>query len=413
MTDKTEIDHPMSPDRQAELLLGSTDGWPLAPVVRWLMDDGCKTNDASVLISGLSQTLLDVGAPVWRIRLAFWTIHPTLVAVAHQWLRGQGTETYQVAHGIFDSPDYIGSPAQEIRETGRPVRYRLKDDLDPERHHSVLVDLRKKGGTDYYAIPMKAFSGQIDSFFVATDHPDGFSDADIQKFDALCRYLLPVIESISQHRLSVALLDTYVGERTGRRVLEGKIKRGDGEEIDAALWFSDLRNFTHLTETLEPVAMLDVLNTYFEFVYNAVRTYDGEVLRFIGDAMLIVFPTDRVGGARRACQNVLAAAEDAFSGLATMNHMRRRRGQPEIQFGVGLHVGTVVYGNVGAPSRLDFTVMGPAVNRTARLESLTKVAETPLLVSDQFAGHLDRNCRHVGAYEVKGIAQPIDAYAIE
>ncbi len=413
MTQANDTNAPMSVRQQAELLSGSVEGWPLAPVVHWLMTEGIKTNDAGILIAGLSEALLAAGAPVWRVRFSFWTIHPLLAAMAHQWVRGKGTETFQVGHGIFESAAYIGSPAEQLRETGKPLRYRLMDGLDPDRDHSVLFEIREQGGTDYYAIPMQTFSGQVDSFFVTTDHPDGFVESDFPKFDALARYLLPVIETISHHRLSVALLDTYVGERTGRRVLEGKIRRGDGEEIDAALWFSDLRNFTHMTETLDPPEMLAVLNTYFEFVYNAVRTYDGEVLRFIGDAMLIVFPTDRTGGARQACRHALSAAEDAFSGLATMNHLRRRHGQPEILFGVGLHVGTVIYGNVGAPSRLDFTVMGPAVNRTARLESLTKQTRTPLLVSDRFAAHLDRPCRHVGAFDVKGIVHPIDAYAVD
>lgn len=403
----------MTPDEQIGRLLGSTEGWPLAPVADWLFREGSKLSDAGDLLSGLAEALERAGAPILRLRLGFWTIHPLLSALGFQWARGSpDIQRFAVDHGLLQRPAFIGSPAQVLRETRRPYRVRLLDGLDPARHHSVLFEIRDAGGTDYYAVPMISFNGQVDSLFVSTDAPDGFTEADIAKFDALARFLLPVIETISQHRLSIALLDTYVGERTGRRVLEGRIKRGDAEEIDAALWFSDLRDFTRLTETLSSDALLEMLNSYFEFVYNAVRHYDGEVLRFIGDAMLIVFPTDRTGGAEQACRYALAAAEDALSGLATVNHRRRRHGEAEIHFGVGLHVGRVIYGNVGAPSRLDFTVMGPAVNRTARLESLTKTVGTSILMSDAFAECLDRETVAAGRFDVKGIAEPLAAYRL-
>lgn len=398
---------------QARLVLGDTEGWPLAPVVDWLFREGCKTNDSRALLEGLAKILNEVGAPIWRLRLAFWTIHPLLAAYAHQWTSDGAIQDFKVGHNIFQSEAWIGSPAEYVKVHKQPLRRRLDDNLDPETDHSVLFTIRDSGGTDYFAVPMISFNGQVDSFFVTTNNPGGFTDGDLAKFETLTRYLLPVIESISQHRLSIALLDTYVGERTGRRVLEGRIKRGDGEVIDAALWFSDLREFTRLSETLEADQLLEMLNSYFEFVYNAVQLYEGEVLRFIGDAMLIVFPTDKSGGQKRACEYALAAAEDAFSGLATLNHRRRRHGDPEIRFGVGLHVGKVIYGNVGAPSRLDFTVMGPAVNRTARLESLTKETGTPLLMSGEFADRIDRPTRNLGAFAVKGIEQPLTAFALE
>lgn len=398
-------------ESQAHLLLGETEGWPLAPVVDWLFTEGCRTNDAMVLLTGLSEKMLEVGAPMWRSRLAFWTIHPLMGAIGHQWFRNGDTQVLEVGHEIFTSPAFIGSPAEELRLKKSPVRYRLEETLDPDEHHAALHEIKALGGTDYYAIPMVAFSGQIDSLFLATDRPGGYTKGDIAKFDALARYLLPVIEAISQHRLSITLLDTYVGQRTAKRVLEGAIKRGDGERIEAALWFSDLRDFTQLTETLNDADLLQLLNTYFEYVFEAVQKHGGEVLRFIGDAMLIVFPTDQDGGVSQACKNALAAAEDAFSGLASVNQCRQLSQIPDIRFGVGLHLGSVIYGNVGAPSRLDFTVMGPAVNRTARLEGLTKSVGCPLLYSEAFAAEIDRPSVFHGTHWVKGIAEPIAAYS--
>lgn len=402
----------MSAADQARLLVGDADGWPLAPVVSWLFEKGCRFQDPGILLQGLADHLLEVGAPLWRLRLGFWIIHPQIAAMSFEWLRDTGqTVTDRVAHGIYETPAYVGSPAEEVRIKKRPVRYRLNE-LDPKKDHSVLFEIRDKGGVDYLALPMEDFSGDVYSLFITTDEATGFTDADIAKFEILSRYLMPIIEAHSQHRRSVTLMDTYVGERTAQRVLGGQIKRGDGELIDAALWFSDLRDFTPLTETLAPEDLLSMLNAYFEFVFNAVNAHQGEVLRFIGDAMLIVFPAERCKGRlAEASRNALSAAEDAFNSLAVLNNRRRRDGQPEIRFGVGLHVGTVIYGNVGAPNRLDFTVMGPAVNRTARLESLTKEVKVPMLMSRDFVDLTKVDAVSKGVYPMKGVAEPQEVFA--
>jgi len=183
--------------------------------------------------------------------------------------------------------------------------------------------------------------------------------------------------------------------------------------IHAALWFSDLRDFTALTEALPADKVLAMLNAYFEHVDAAVTPRGGEILRFIGDAMLIVFPAQTRREIDAACQAAVEAALDAFSGLATLNHRRRRAGDPEIRFGVGLNVGEVIYGNVGAPARLDFTVMGPAVNRTARLEGLTKSLGVPLLMSAEFVAHLRVPVRSLGAQPMKGVPLPQEVFALE
>ena len=189
------------------------------------------------------------------------------------------------------------------------------------------------------------------------------------------------------------------------------VRRGDADVINAALWFSDLRNFTQLTEDLPPKDILGMLNDYFEYVSAAVSARGGEILRFIGDAMLIVFPiTDEVSR-REACIAALESAMDAQASLAVENHRRRRQGDPEIAFGVGLNVGEVIYGNVGALDRLDFTVMGPAVNRTARLESLTKALGHAVCVSALFAAECDAPMLDLGEHAMKGIAEPQRVFA--
>ncbi|MEM7564521.1 MAG: adenylate/guanylate cyclase domain-containing protein [Pseudomonadota bacterium] len=206
-------------------------------------------------------------------------------------------------------------------------------------------------------------------------------------------------------------MNTYVGQRTSQKVLSGMIKRGDADVIHAALWFSDLRNFTELTESLEATDVLKMLNDYFEFVSAAVTARGGEILRFIGDAMLIVFPIEKNIDQKSACNAALDAALDAQTTIETLNHQRRRHGEPIIEFGVGLNIGEVIYGNVGAPDRLDFTVMGPAVNRTARLESLTKTLGSKILYSEQFANMIDNPSHHLGEHPMKGIAEPQPVFA--
>jgi len=207
-------------------------------------------------------------------------------------------------------------------------------------------------------------------------------------------------------------LETYIGPRTGRRILEGQIQRGDGEEITAAIWFSDFRNFTKYTETLSLEQMLETLNQYFEIVHESVERNGGEILRFIGDAMLIVFPVDDSKTLMQACQSALASALASQQQVKMLNIDRLKQNKPKIEFGVGLHEGSVMYGNVGAPARLDFTVMGVAVNRTARLESLTKELDCPVLVSGDFNKQINKIGQYQGDYSVKGVKQALDVFSV-
>jgi adenylate cyclase len=299
---------------------------------------------------------------------------------------------------------------QQLFDTEKRVRQRL--DQLPQDAHSAYTELAEDGYIDYLALPVMFSSGFGSALILSTRKPEGFSDTDIESFRLIRMYLSPVLEVHSLKYLSKSLLNTYVGKRTGEKVLAGMIQRGDADILNAALWFSDLRNFTQLTETLPAQQVLKMLNDYFEFVAAAVTARGGEILRFIGDAMLIVFPIDDDIGPKTACNAAIDAAIDAHSTLASLNHQRRRHGEPEIRFGVGLNVGEVVYGNVGAPDRLDFTVMGPAVNRTARLESLTKTLGCDILFSKPFAELIDTPSQSLGLHEMKGIAEAQAVYAI-
>lgn len=402
----------LSAEEQARILVGDTEGWPLAPIIDWLFSKEAKNPDAQQFLEEFSDRLCALGAPINRFRYSFWTIHPQLAAISYIWSKDKpGIEMFEVPHGIRETSSFIGSPAQVISESGQPARYHLEE-MNLETEHPVLSEIAAMGATDYLGIPLTAVNGEFQSAFISTDRPGGFTDCDIVKLIRLTDYLQPKLDLLSAYRTAVELLNTYVGQRTGQRILNGQIKRGDGEVIEAALWFCDLRNFTELTEALPEDELLNMLNSYFEFIFETVDAHGGEVLRFIGDAMLIVFTAEACGSLKQACNAAVQAAEEAFDRLNSLNKERRSNGKPEIEFGVGLHEGKVLYGNVGAPSRLDFTVMGPAVNRTARLEGLTKDVGSPLLFSREFTDYIDRDTTSKGFHRLKGISEPQEAFAL-
>jgi adenylate cyclase len=402
----------------------------MAAIIAWLMTEGRLIAAPEKLLDALGKRMEQADSPVRRMRFGLRTLHPEHRGLGCTWARGQGvSDLMRIPHGIENSDAFVGSPLAYVYRHGRTFRRRLEN-LEEGRDHTLLHEVAAEGGTDYVAIPLRfanpipvpsksdEFTQEIGAALTfLSDQPGGFTDSDIVKLELLAAILAPVAEIVAARLIARTLLDTYVGPRTGAKVLSGQIRRGDSESIKAAIWFSDLRDFTRLTETLPMDDLLGLLNSYFEFVSAAVTARNGEILRFIGDAMLIVFPISTKTSVKTACEAALDSAVDAFDSLATLNHRRRRAREPEIRFGVGLHVGNVIYGNVGAPRRLDFTVMGPAVNRTARLESLTKtlLADTdgpPLLMSADFVRHVDQPARSLGAHPMKGVDDPPEVFTL-
>jgi len=187
--------------------------------------------------------------------------------------------------------------------------------------------------------------------------------------------------------------------------MNGNIQRGDGEIIKAALWFSDLRNYSGMSEQYDKEEIFSLLNTYFQTISDIIGKHHGEILKFIGDAVLVIFPVDEDINSTMACTAALTAAQESFEQFKHQNTERRDQTKPEIQFGIGLHFGQVIFGNVGAIDRLDFTVIGPAVNLTSRLEELTKQTGDPLLISEEFANNLKISSKPVGKFHLKGIQE--------
>ena len=376
----------------------------------WLFSKGRFYPDFTSFISACCDTLVEMGIPVSRVNISFRTLHPQMLAWACVWGKESETQLLEIPKEAVHSEDYIGGPIEYVVNNKKEFRQSLIS--IPKQAHSFFHDLKRQGLTDYFACPIILSNAPFGVATFTTDDTHGFCEKTITDLSQITNLISPFIEILATRRLALNILETYIGPRTGNRILDGQIQRGDGENITAALWFSDFRNFTHYTETFTLEQMLETLNQYFEIVHDCVENHGGEILRFIGDAMLIVFPVDDSNTLKQACQNALSSAIAAQKSTQAINLQRSDQGKPIIEFGVGLHEGSVMYGNVGAPTRLDFTVMGVAVNRTARLESLTKELNCPLLVSGEFIKQIQTIGVYEGQFPVKGVKSLLEVYSI-
>lgn len=384
-------------------LFGPARGWPLEPVATWLLTEGRFIADPMTLTEALMRQLDAVGARIDRLRISSSTLHPQLVAVGLSWTRGEGARFWAGEHGVMQTDAYIGSPIQHVHTTGTLLQRRL--DVEPEPgEHAIWQELRADGVRDYLALPLVFSNRMVNVMTVSTRDIRGFDADEVARLQALANLLAPLIELLVMRRTTLGLLDTFVGKRISERILQGQVKRGDGEKISAAFWYSDLRGFTALSETLPTAQLLKLLNDYYEYCAAAAAPRGGEILQFIGDAILIVFEIKDPARTADVCKAALDAAVDAFDTIAVVNNRRRRARQPVVEFGLGLHLGTVTHANVGAPNRLAFNVVGPPVNMTARIQSMTKKLGIPLLMSSDFARQVDLPVDSVGLQQLRGIA---------
>jgi adenylate cyclase len=263
----------------------------------------------------------------------------------------------------------------------------------------VLAELKAQGYTDYLCAPLLFTNGEIHGAAFATRHPLGFSDAHLDEIRHILRPLARIAEIFALRRIATNLLSTYVGHDSGARILAGRITRGDVETLRAVIWFSDLRGFTAMSASRSPHEMIGVLNELFDCQVPAIDAHGGEVLKFIGDGLLAIFPFANEGDVRKRCADALAAAREAFAALDARN----ATADTPIQYGLALHVGEVAYGNIGGAQRLDFTAIGPAVNLAARLESLTGKLGRRIVLSSELAAHATVPLVELGAFELKGV----------
>lgn len=375
----------------------------------WLLYEGHNASGAAELLEGFCERLMDGGVPICRITYAVQTLHPLNRAYLLTWnTEDKIINTFRAPHGMENTPVFQESPLRVIFEGGPALRRKLgPDDL---MDFPVLVDYRKRGCTDYIALPLPFSNGDINAFTTATKAPGGFTDDELNLLRDAVRMLSPFLEVRQVRSLAEVLADTYIGPTSGRRVLKGDIARGSGQLLPAVIWFCDLRGFTSLSEQLEQDALLDALNGYFGVMCEAVNAEGGEVLKFMGDAMLAIFPLRSEAEEEHACQQALRAWARAKNGMVILNEKREKAGAPILSYGIGLHVGDVMYGNIGGHERLDFTVIGPAVNLTSRLENLSATLNKRLLISARFAEAIGGKLPSLGQHQFKGISETQEVF---
>jgi adenylate cyclase len=377
-----------------------------AEIARWLIAEARLSLAPLELIDRFCRDLVALGVPLWRLRAGQRLANPLASAWGVIWTRdGTDTREYVVPRATLSTGAYYGSPFQHVVERRQSFRRRLLD-LDPERDHQVLHEMAAAGGTDYLAVPLEYGDGSVQGLSLVSDGAAGFAAWHLELIERLRQPLAAALEPTAMRRSSASLLRTFLGEGPADAVLAGAIRRGDRRHIEAAILFSDLRGFTTMSERLGEADLFAALDRYFEAVVEAVRGEGGDVLKFLGDGVLAIFPVETAGSRAAACGAALRAVGHARSRLAGAT----ADGSP-LAFIATLHVGQVVYGNIGSPDRLDFTVLGPAVNLVSRLEGLAKELDRPLLCSTAFARELEAPLTSVGRFSLKGVAEPQEVFA--
>ncbi|MDJ0894247.1 MAG: adenylate/guanylate cyclase domain-containing protein [Alphaproteobacteria bacterium] len=383
-----------------------------AKVSDWILRDARRMRRTRAFFGGLCEKLNEAGLPVARAVLSMRTLHPNVAATTYLWQRNAWcSEEVDRGHGILDSDKYLKSPMYRVHQTGKIVRCRIEPGPGP-REFPVLDELADEGMTDYIAMPIRFSTDQINVMTFATDKDQGFSDAEIAMLERLADLSATMLEVQSIRRIAVSLLDTYVGHATGERIMDGQIQRGEVEEVEAAIWISDLRDFTPLADRLPGSEVVELLDDYFDCMATAITAHGGEVLKFIGDSMLAIMPISDRDDCASVCRDMQAAARDAAEAVAAKNAERVAAGKAPIVYGMALHMGRVLYGNIGSADRLDFTVIGPAVNHAARLEGQCRALGRTVLVSEAVALNDGEGLEDLGVHKLRGVAEPHRIYSL-
>jgi len=382
----------------------------LRKLTDWLIDGARSAASPALMMAEACQRLLDAGLPLWRVGVFVRTLHPDVFGLNFIWRPGAEVVVNSVDHDILDTPEFRNSPLVILYEKGEEVRYRLDDPASAR--FPFFDDMRAEGVTDYIAIPLRFVDGLINGSSWTTKQPGGFTDEHLQALRSLLPPLARIIEIINLSRKATNLLDAYVGSRAGERILGGQIRRGHTETMHAAIWLSDLRGFTALSDRLPAETVVEILNGYFDCQVPAIRAHGGEVLKFMGDGLLAVFPiAAREAHMQQVCSRVLEAARQARSSVDAMRYPVGD-GHERFRFGVALHVGKLLYGNIGGGNRLDFTCIGPAVNLAARLEKIAGRLHRTIVASADFAQHCACGWSDLGEFPIAGFAKAERVYGL-
>jgi adenylate cyclase len=372
----------------------------LQDLERWLATYDPADTDPVTLLTRFVTGLHESGIAVFRSSLWLPTAHPELWGTQVVWTENSGCEVARREHGVMATPIFRNTPGEIIYKTRTTMRWRL-DVPDEKLEFPMLHEFKQQGGTEYVMVPFRGAMGEQPWISLATKAPGGFSDEHFRKIEAMCVHLAWKARLAISEIATRSLLQVYLGPNAADQVMAGQFRRGRSVAIKAVIWFCDLRGFTALGDRLPAAELVATLDRYFELVAAPIEEHGGEVLKFVGDAVLAVFPC--AGDPAKAASGAWAAARKVLDGLDQL---------APLKMGIALHVGEVLYGNIGGRSRLDFTVIGPAVNEASRVEALCKTLETPLLATAAFVEVLGsrEQVRSLGLQSLRGVSRQTELF---
>jgi len=397
-----------------------------AALITWLTEKSLAGLSEAKLVEGFCDRLCGAGLPLARAIVLVDTLHPIHEGRAFRWsseTRKVETLEYGRTREGANAEAWRRSPLYYMVETNRTVlRRRLMDPVlaDDMPDFASFAELRSEGMTDYVGLVTRFAAtgvvGEMDAIysFWTSDVADGFSENQVLMLQRLIIPLAAAVKSVSLARIATTLVETYLGRDAGHRVLSGRIERGIAERIEAVLWYSDLRGYTRITDTAPPDQIIPLLNDYAEVVISAINAAGGDVLKLIGDGILAIFQDNDIGDASHAAMGAALAVRE---GVAELNRRRTNARLPVTSVYLGLHVGEVFYGNIGSLDRLDFTVVGPAVNEVSRIAAMCRSVERDVLFSAALVAAArpadQRRLVSVGRYALRGIAKAQELYTLD
>jgi adenylate cyclase len=374
---------------------------PSFEIIEWLTGDECHELEDAAMAAGLGQRLRSAGLPLDRLTLSLRRLHPEIIWRTVAWAPDEPVEIHDREYGLAQSVAFLGSPLRQVMETRRKEVVRVQG----QSPHWMTDVLRGRNLAEFVIVPLCGNDGPVNFAVFATAGASGFCDADQTLLECIRPALRTACELRSLRQAELTLLDTYVGDAAAQRILAGSTRRGQIESLEAALLLCDLRDFTGISNRLPGDRVLELLNEYFDRVIPSIVDAGGEVLKFMGDAVLAYFCC---GTPRASSIAALSAARNMLRKLA-----RRAAATTELHAGVALHYGNLSYGNIGSGARLDFTVIGPDVNLVSRIQTACGATGCPLLMSAGFAGLIDKaGCQSVGMHRLKGFENPVELFTL-
>lgn len=393
----------------------------ISALIEWTAIAGLTGREEAELLEGFCRRAVDAGLPLLRVLIGLDTLHPVFEGRNLEWHRDRSDlqqRSYARAWGTTQTDLWFSSPFYHMFETDQAWLHRRFDDASAANEFPIFEELIAEGATDYLAAltpfqeirHLRDMDGMYSSW--TTDRAGGFTEQQMAVLRRLVPQLGLAYKALSMAQIGETLVTTYLGQDAGRRVLDGNIERGVAEKISAVLWLSDLRGFTRIADSLPGEEIVPFLSDYNDALVTAVHAHEGEVLKFIGDGLLAIF---QAGDMAEACQRAIAAADHARAAVIELNDRRRREDSAVTDFALGLHLGEVFYGNVGSLDRLDFTVVGAAVNEVARIEAMCRALEQDVILSADFAAaarHSRARMVSLGRYALRGVRRPQELFTL-